>query len=73
MSGGGVAWDEELATPEEIAAALQPPTEEERAAVLDLVRWFSRRYPTYEERARYIRRKWLEAQRLRAAGVSRGE
>ena len=65
----GIAWDEELATPEEIAAAMESPSEDERAAVLELVHWFSRRYPTYRERARYIRRKWLEAQQLRAAGV----
>lgn len=68
---GVLRWDEELASAEEIAAAREAPalSDDEREAVLDLVRWFTRRYPTYGERAAYIRRKWQEAQDLRRAGV----
>ena len=64
-----VRWDEQLATPEEIAAVGAPVSDEERRAILDLVHWFTRRYPTYAERDAYIRRKWREAQMLRQAGV----
>jgi hypothetical protein len=46
-------------TPEEARAYLDTPvTEEERAAVLDQVRWFTRRYPTPLERLAYVRRAW---------------
>jgi len=64
-----VPWDEQPATAEEIAAAQAPLTDDERAAIRDLVRWFTRRYPTFLERHDYIRRKWREAQMLRKAGV----
>jgi len=64
-------WDEELASADDIADAQRPPTDDERQATLDLVRWFTRRYPTYAERAAYIRRKWQEAEKLRQAGVSK--
>jgi len=57
------------ATDEEIAALQHPVSAEERDATLSLVRWFTRRYPTYAERAAYIRRKWREAEMLRRAGV----
>lgn len=64
-----LAWDEQPASAEELAALSEPASEHERATVLELVRWFTRRYPTYAERAAYIRRKVREAERLRAAGV----
>jgi hypothetical protein len=67
-----LAWDEQPASAEEIAAAAEPASEEERTATLELVRWFNRRYPTYAERAEYIRRKWREAELLRRAGVAPG-
>jgi hypothetical protein len=64
-----IAWDEQPASLEEIAEARAPMTEEERQSILDLVDWFTRRYPTFAERDAYIRRKWREAQMLRQAGV----
>lgn len=64
-----VAWDEQPASAEEIAAAQREPSDEERQAILELVHWFTRRYPTFAERDAYIRRKWREAQTLRRAGV----
>jgi hypothetical protein len=36
------------------------PTEEEVAEFMDLVRWFTGRYPTAKERFTYIRRKYAE-------------
>lgn len=43
-------------TEAEAAAYLDAPvTEEERATVIDLVRWFTRRYPTPLERLAYVR------------------
>jgi hypothetical protein len=36
----------------------QPITQEERDAVLGLVRWFRRRYPTPAERLAYVRRAY---------------
>ena len=64
-----VPWDEQPASPEEIDALKLPIPEEERRTILDLVHWFTRRYPTFAERHAYIRRKWREAQILRRAGV----
>ena len=44
-------------TAEEARAYLdQPITQTERDAVLGLVRWFTRRYPTPAERLAYVRR-----------------
>lgn len=44
-------------TPEEARAYLEAPvTDEERAAVRDQLRWFTRRYPTPLERLAYLRR-----------------
>ncbi|HEX7780072.1 MAG TPA: hypothetical protein VF424_12565 [Vicinamibacterales bacterium] len=52
-------------TPEEARAYLdQPVTPEERDSVLDLVRWFTTRYPTPLERLAYARRashRWSRA------------
>lgn len=46
-------------SPEEVAAALAIPIgPEERAAVLELVEWFGRRYPTPAERLAYVRRAY---------------
>ena len=57
-------------TPEEARAYLdQPTTEAERQSVLDLVRWFRRRYPTPAERLAYVRRAYARWQRT--AGVAR--
>jgi hypothetical protein len=36
------------------------PTAEEVAEFMDLVRWFTGRYPTAKERFAYIRRKYAE-------------
>lgn len=37
-----------------------PPTEEELAEFAELVRWFTRRYPTAKDRFAYVRRKYAE-------------
>jgi hypothetical protein len=37
-----------------------PPTKEEVAELMDLVRWFTRRYPTVKDRFAYVRRKYAE-------------
>ena len=36
------------------------PSEEEVAELMDLVRWFTSRYPTAKDRFAYIRRKYAE-------------
>lgn len=36
------------------------PTEEEVAEFMDLVRWFTGRYPTVKDRFAYVRRKYAE-------------
>ena len=36
------------------------PTEEDIAEFMDLVRWFTGRYPTAKERFAYVRRKYAE-------------
>jgi hypothetical protein len=41
-----------------------PMSPEERASVLELVRWFERRYPTPLERLTYVRRAYARWQRL---------
>jgi hypothetical protein len=54
-----------------LASALESargPEGEEMRALID---WFLRRYPTPLERLRYTRRKYAEAQRLRAAAMGR--
>jgi hypothetical protein len=46
-------------TPEEAAAYLATPiSDAEREGVLDLVRWFTRRYPTGADRLAYVRRAY---------------
>jgi hypothetical protein len=48
-------------TPEELARRTAvPPTEEEVAELMDLVRWFTGRYPTAQARFAYVRRKYAE-------------
>jgi hypothetical protein len=37
-----------------------PPTPEEIAEFMDLVRWFTTRYPTAKERFAYVNRKYAE-------------
>lgn len=41
-----------------------PPTDEDVAETMDLVRWFLGRYPTAKERFAYVRRKYAEWTRL---------
>ena len=36
------------------------PTEEEVAELMDLIRWFTGRYPTAKERFAYVKRKYAE-------------
>lgn len=38
----------------------KPPSDEEVAETMDLVRWFRGRYPTVKERFAYVRRKHAE-------------
>jgi hypothetical protein len=42
-----------------------PHSEQEDADVLDLVRWFTTRYPTAKERFAYVNRKYKEWTRTR--------
>ena len=50
--------DREL-TPEEVEAWLATPVSpEERREIVDLVRWFRRRYPRPEDRLAYVRRAY---------------
>jgi hypothetical protein len=52
--------DDEL-TPEEFLRRLRAPiSDSERSEMQDLVRWFSRRYPTPKARLDYARRKYAE-------------
>ena len=53
---------------EEVAAYLNTPiSDDERERVLELIRWFCRRYPTPAERLAYVRR----ATRRWTAGAGR--
>lgn len=46
-------------SPDEVRVYLETPlSDDERNAVLDLVRWFRRRYPTGAERLAYVRRAY---------------
>lgn len=48
-------------SPEEFDRRLQVPLEpEELQSTLELIRWFTRRYPTPKERLAYARRKFFE-------------
>ena len=54
-------------TPEELKGALSTPLgADERERTLELVRWFTRRYPTGADRLAYVRRayrRWTERSR----------
>lgn len=39
---------------------LMRPTEEEVAEFMDLIRWFTNRYPTAKDRFAYVKRKYAE-------------
>lgn len=57
-------WTERTLTPAEVRAYLDAPvTDEERADVLSLVRWFRRRYATPAERLAYVRDAYARWQR----------
>jgi len=48
-------------TPEEFERRMATrPTEEEVAEFMDLIRWFTGRYPTVKDRFTYINRKYAE-------------
>jgi hypothetical protein len=52
---------EEPLSPEEFNRRVSTPlTAEEAADLADLIRWFTRRYPTPKERLAYARRKFAE-------------
>jgi hypothetical protein len=52
--------DEPL-TPDEFDRRLATPlSDAERAEIAELIRWFTRRYPTPKERLAYDRRKFAE-------------
>lgn len=58
-------------TPEEADRRLAvPPTDEEVAELMSLVRWFTGRYPTAKERFAYIRRKYAEWTRNPSARIA---
>ena len=55
---------------EEVRAYLSTPvTDEEREEILQLARWFQRRYPTGAERLAYVRRAYARWARLAARTV----
>ncbi len=62
---------ERRVTREELEAELYRPIDAlEREEVLSLVRWFTRRYPTPEERLAYVRRafaRWTSGREKRFA------
>jgi hypothetical protein len=49
-----------LSAPEFLAGVNAPMSDAERQEILDLIRWFRRRYQTPGERLAYIRRKYKE-------------
>jgi hypothetical protein len=52
---------EEPLSPEEFDRRVSTPlTEQEAADLSDLIRWFTRRYPTPQARLAYARRKFKE-------------
>lgn len=60
---------ERTLSPEEWAAARAIPiSDEERAEVLAMVEWFTRRYPTVRERLAWNRRRMEAARRRSPAG-----
>jgi hypothetical protein len=52
--------DEPLSPEEFERRASAPLSPEEAAEIAELVRWFTRRYPTPKERLAYARRKFAE-------------
>lgn len=55
---------ERVLTPEEFEAWVNAPmAEDERLELLDLVRWFTTRYPTAGERLAYARRAYARTKR----------
>lgn len=60
----GAKLDEEVLSPEEWARLEAIPIDaEERAEIRELIRWFTKRYPTAKERLAYARRKFAEVAR----------
>jgi hypothetical protein len=61
-------FDEAELSVDEFTRRIQAPlTEEEKEATLELVRWFTRRYPTAKERLCYARRafaRWTRPMRV---------
>ena len=54
---------------EELREALEGPIgEDERAEILRLVQWFTRRYPSGEERLAYIRQAYARCSRRGRSG-----
>lgn len=52
---------------EELRLALDHPVDsQEREAILALVAWFTRRYPTGSDRLAYVRRAYVRWQRTRS-------
>jgi hypothetical protein len=72
QDGTPVSPGDRQLSPGEARAYLDAPlTEAEREGVLELARWFRRRYPTPAERLAYVRRayeRWRRAQGLAARG-----
>lgn len=65
-SAAAALVDRELTLDEARRYLDAPMDDEERAAILDLTRWFTTRYPTPAERLAYVRRaylRWRRAQR----------
>lgn len=57
-------------SPAEARAYLEAPlTDVERDGVLELVRWFCRRYPTPIERLAYVRRAYARWQRTQGTAA----
>jgi len=64
--------DAPLSEQEFLERVRRPPTAEEIAEVRELVRWFTRRYPTVGERLGYVRRAYARWNRRLPVVVRRG-
>ena len=68
--GARISAEDRRLSPGEARAYLDAPlTDAEREGVLELARWFRRRYPTPAERLAYVRRafeRWRRAQDVAA-------
>jgi hypothetical protein len=53
-----------------VARVAAPLTEDERASTLELVAWFTRRYPTVRERLDYVRRAYARWSRPLGAAAA---